>query len=263
MGEGPSAESSSYQGFWSTVGSEFPDLGGARSTRLYSDNERWLLRSFLPSRAALLKTDLWDECKNTRILRWAAEQGASAYGVDISEPTTRQARAEFPAGMLRGVVADVRRLPFGAESFDAIYSMGTIEHFSDSEKALDEMTRVLRPGGRAIVGVPNRLDPFLRPAFVSVLYHLGLYDYGFEKSYTRGALRRMVQAAGLEVVGETGILFIPGWLRMFELFCRHRLPWLAWLPDTLVRPFAWLDRVSSVQRRFGYLIVCVGEKRRA
>jgi SAM-dependent methyltransferase len=260
LSDGPSAESSSYQGFWTTVGSEFPDLAGARSTRLYSDNERWLLRTFLKPDVSLLKTDLWDECKNTRILKWAAEQGARAYGVDISEPTTRQARAEFPPGALRGVVADVRRLPFRAGSFEAIYSMGTIEHFSDSERALEEMARVLAPGGRAIVGVPNRLDPFLRPAFVAALYHLGLYDYGFEKSYTRGALRRMVEASGLRVVGETGILFIPGWLRMAELFVRHRMPALAWLPDLFVRPFLWLDAVSGWQRRFGYLIVCVGEK---
>lgn len=260
--DGPSAESSSYQGFWTSVGSEFPDLAGARSTGLYSDNERWLLRSFLPDEPSILKTDLWDECKNTRILRWAAEQGARAFGVDISEPTARQARAEFPPGALRGVVADVRRLPFRRGSFDAIYSMGTIEHFADSQLAVEEMARVLRPGGRAIIGVPNRLDPFLRPLLVALLYHIGLYDYGYEKSYSRGALRRMVQAAGLEVVGETGILFIPGWLRMAELFCRHRLPWLAWLPDLFVRPFVWLDRVSTWQRRFGYLIVCVGEKRR-
>lgn len=256
----PSAERGSYRSFWDGVGTDFPDLRGALSTRLYRDNEEWLLRSFLPSQARLLKTDLWDECKNTRILQWAASEGALAFAVDIAEPMVRQARSEFPPGALRGAVADVRRMPFGAGSFDAVYSMGTIEHFPDSERALAEIARVLRPGGVAIVGVPNRLDPFLRPVVVELLFRMGLYGYGYERSFSRGTLRKMVVRAGLEPQADTGILFLPGWLRMFELLCRHRLPSLARLAQAMVLPFAWLDRHTTALRRFGYLIVCVARK---
>ena len=39
----------------------------------------------------VLKTDLWDEAKNTRILRWAAEAGIRAFGVDISPGIVRRA----------------------------------------------------------------------------------------------------------------------------------------------------------------------------
>ena len=46
----------------------------------------------------VLKTDLWDEAKNTRILAWASRQGARAYGIDISEPTVIQARSAFDRG---------------------------------------------------------------------------------------------------------------------------------------------------------------------
>ena len=91
----------------------------------------------------------------------------------------RHLRADRPAGpgrlpgsSLRAAVADVRRLPFRDGSFDAVYSMGTIEHFRDPETALREMHRVLRPGGRAVVGVPNRWDPFLRPLLAAVLQAL-------------------------------------------------------------------------------------------
>ena len=118
----------SYRSFWNSVGADFPALRDALSTKLYRDNEEWLLSRFLPANAKLVKTDLWDECKNTRILQWAHGQGASAFGVDISEPTVRQARAAFPDAGLRAPVADVRRLPFRDGSFDAVYSMGTIEH---------------------------------------------------------------------------------------------------------------------------------------
>ena len=57
-----------------------------------------------------------------------------------------------------GAAADVRAIPFRDDSFDAIYSMGTIEHFDETERAVEEMVRVLKPGGCAIVGVPNRHD---------------------------------------------------------------------------------------------------------
>ena len=56
-----------------------------------------------------------------------------------------------------------------------------------------------------VIGVPNRWDPFLRPLLVVLLYRLGLYGYGFEKSYSRRTFRRMLTRAGFEVTAETGI----------------------------------------------------------
>ncbi len=251
-----------YRRFWHDVGDQFPILTGAASTSFYRANEQRLLLDALPALAdlRLLKTDLWDEAKNTRILQWASERGARTFGVDISEPIVRQARAAFGAGRLRPAVADVRRLPFADASFDAIYSMGTVEHFDETEASVAELARILKPGGRLILGVPNRHDPFLRPLFVSALAAFGLYGYGFEKSYSRRALRRMVEAAGLRVRLETGILFIPGWLRMADLWCHTRARRLAPITATLVAPFAWIDRHVAWVRRHGYLIAAVGEK---
>jgi SAM-dependent methyltransferase len=255
---------SAYRAFWAGVGEHFPDLDGAVSTQFYADNERRLFAEHFPPLAglSLLKTDLWDEAKNTRILAWASRQGARTCGIDISPPTVRQARGAFAPRPddpqpLRGVVADVRDIPFRDASFDAIYSMGTIEHFDDTERAVREMARVLRPGGRAIVGVPNRHDPFLRPLFVTALQAVGLYGYGYEKSYSRRGLRRMLERAGLEVVAETGILFIPGRLRMLDLACHAWCRPLAAVTGALVRPFVLLDRHVPAVRRHGYLLATV------
>jgi len=253
-----------YRSFWADVGDRFPDLGGAMSTRLYADDEQRLFAEHFPALAGLriLKTDLWDEAKNTRILAWASERGARTFGIDISKPTVRQAGAAFvprpgERQPLRGVVADVRELPFRSASFDAIYSMGTIEHFDGTERAVDEMARVLRPGGRAIVGVPNRHDPFLRPLFVTILQALGLYGYGYERSYSRRALRRMLEGAGLVVVAESGLLFIPGWLRMLDLACHAWCRPLAAVTGALVRPFMLLARHVPGVRKHGYLLATV------
>ena len=251
-----------YRGFWADVGATFPDLAGARSTAQYRNDEQWLLRTQLPRLEGLriLKTDLWDEAKNTHILRWAAAEGARAIGVDISPAITAAARRGFAADgqRLLGVQGDVRALPFRSGSVDAVYSMGTVEHFDDTDGAVREIFRVLRPGGRAIIGVPNRRDPFLRPLLVVLLYRMGLYGYGFEKSYSRRALRALLERAGFDVRAETGILFIPGWLRMLDLACHAWLRPLAGLTGAFCAPFDRLSRRYPRLRRHGYLIAAVG-----
>jgi SAM-dependent methyltransferase len=253
-----------YRDFWTGVGDRFPDLAGAVSTRYYAENEQRLFNELLPPLEGLkiLKTDLWDEAKNTRILAWAAARGARTYGVDISEPTVIQAHAAFNGYPLHGAVGDVRDLPFADESFDAIYSMGTIEHFAETERAVAEMARVLKPGGRAIIGVPNRHDPFLRPALAAVMQACGLYAYGLEKSYSRRGLRAMIERAGLTVGTETAILFIPGWLRMLDLACHSWCRPLARITGACVQPFILLDRHVPAVRRHGYLLATVAMKPR-
>ncbi len=173
------------------MGDQFPDLGQARSTADYRLDEQRLFRDHLAplEGTRIFKTDLWDEVKNTRILRWAADQGSRCYG-----STSRYRSCARPTRVsrdrdLRAPIADIRQLPFRDGSFDAIYSMGTVEHFDETEQAIGEIFRVLRPGGRAVIGVPNRWDPFLRPLMVAIMYRVGLYGYGFEKSYSRRGLR--------------------------------------------------------------------------
>jgi exosortase/archaeosortase family protein len=253
-----------YQRFWSDVGSNFPDLRGAASTAFYREDEQRLFRDHLGPLEGqrIFKTDLWDEVKNTRILRWAASEGAHTFGIDISPPIAEQAARGFAGRslVLAGAVSDVRAIPFRDGSFDAIYSMGTVEHFDETDLALEEIFRVLRPGGRAVIGVPNRHDPFLRPLFVGALYRLGLYGYGFEKSYSRRQFRAMLTAAGFEVVAETGILFIPGWLRMAELALHSWARPLTFLTWPFVKLFQTLSRRFPGLRRHGYLLATAVRK---
>ena len=70
----------------------------------------------------------------------------------------------------------------------------------------------------------------------------------------------LLAAAGFRVQAHSGILFIPGWLRMADLLCHTRWQKLAGLTGALVRPFAWLYRHVPAVRRHGYLLVCVVTK---
>lgn len=248
--------------FWDDVGAHFPSLKGAPSTAYYFECERWLFETFAPKLRdrVVAKTDLWDEAKNTEILRWVAEQGASPAGIDVSLPTVRAARGVLASHRPALAGGDVRAMPFRTGSVDVVYSMGTIEHFPEYAQAVGEIFRVLKPGGLAIVGVPNKLDPFLRPLMVHVLNACGLYGYGMEKSFTPGALQRLLESAGFRVTARTGILFMPGWLRMLELWLYTRGSPLTGVTTPLVRLFAWLYRRVPAVRRHGYLTVCVAER---
>ena len=53
-------------------------------------------------------------------------------------------------------VADAERLPFADNSFDIAYSWGVLHHSPDTARAVSEVRRVLRPGGRALVMIYHR-----------------------------------------------------------------------------------------------------------
>jgi hypothetical protein len=89
---------------------------------------------------------------------------------------------------------------------------------------------------------------------------LGLYAYGYEKSYSRRALRDMLQRAGLSVSAETAILFIPGSLRILDLACHSWCRPVSVLTGAMVAPFVWLDHHIPWVRRHGYLLATVAVK---
>jgi len=253
-----------YKSFWDSIGCRFPELFKAPSTGYYRECEERLFETHFPGLAGkkLLKTDLWDEAKNTRILKYAADRGAEVFGIDISAEMIRQAGSAFEndSARRRFIVSDVRAIAFAEGSFDHIYSMGTIEHFKEHALAARECFRVLRKGGTAIMGVPNARDPFFRPLMVVILQRLGLYAYGYERSFSMRALKRMLEHEGFEVLAETGILFMPGWLRMADLWLYVRKPKLASLSAPAVSVFAFLQRKFPRLGRHGYLIACVVRK---
>lgn len=79
------------------------------------------------------------------------EAGHHFFAVDLSMQHARRCRSTG-AHVVR---ATVRRLPFRRASFDSIWTMSTLMHVPDSAivSALAEVSRVLKPGGAAAIGV--------------------------------------------------------------------------------------------------------------
>lgn len=111
---------------------------------------------------------------------------------------------DLDAGALAGQdrethVADMRALPFGDASFDALLSIQSIEHVPDADRALAEFARVLKPGGVAILVTPNRLT-FAKPDEIIDPYHYVEYD----RHQLHAACAPHFPGGSVEVVGLFG-----------------------------------------------------------
>jgi ubiquinone/menaquinone biosynthesis C-methylase UbiE len=82
-----------------------------------------------------------------------ALNGGDYTGVDLTEAALDATRRHFEVLGLSGIFRkeDAERLSFPDSTFDLVYSHGVLHHTPDTQKAVSEVHRVLKPGGQAIV----------------------------------------------------------------------------------------------------------------
>lgn len=97
-------------------------------------------------------------CGNGYVLSKYAQEGAEVFGVDMTETGIDLCRNRFKLLKLKGhfYQQNAEELPFEDESFDCVCSMGVLHHMLNPEKAVAEIHRVLKKGGRLIVMVYHR-----------------------------------------------------------------------------------------------------------
>jgi len=116
-----------------------------------------------------------------------AQAGADYTGVDLTEAAIDLARKNFEQRGLQGEfkVADAESLDFADNSFDLVYSHGVLHHTPDTARAVQEIHRVLKPEGRAIV----------------MLYHRDSYNYRVGIRILRRAGTRLLKSeSGIKLV---------------------------------------------------------------
>jgi SAM-dependent methyltransferase len=87
-------------------------------------------------------------------LQMLAAVGAWPLGVDYDVDALGEIHTRQPFARL--LHADAMRLPLRTASIDEIVSFETLEHVPSAAAMLDELRRVLRPGGRLVLSTPNR-----------------------------------------------------------------------------------------------------------
>ncbi len=144
---------------------------------------------------------------------WAAQarrRGAWAVALDIAGAKLRYGRRlTAPPVLIRG---DAVELPFADASFDRVMSICAIEHFDDGARALDEIARVLAPGGELVMSA----DALTLAERWPRLYQAHRERYHVKRTYSRDELTTLLAERGLTVT-EHQYQFRTAWAQRMYL----------------------------------------------
>lgn len=112
-----------------------------------------------------------------------AKAGAVCTGIDYTPNHFELAKLNFE---LRGLSADLylgdaANLPFDDNSFDKVYSFGVLHHTPDIEKCINEVHRVLKPGGVFVMSLyhKNSLFHYYKKVFIDGILKLKFLTLGY------------------------------------------------------------------------------------
>jgi len=161
----PQSEKESVQQFWDSAPCGTRDVTIDPGTVQYYEaiaENRYKLEYFIPDYACF---DGWQD-KNvlevgcgagSDLLRFA-QGGANVTGIDLSPHSAGLALSRLRLYNCSGTIgnADAENLPFKNDTFDLVYSWGVLHHTPDTERALNEILRVLKPGGKICIMLYHR-----------------------------------------------------------------------------------------------------------
>jgi len=163
------------------------------------------------------------------------------FGVDRSPTMVLQLLQLSRDGHRRGSIADAISLPFRDDEFDKVVCTGVLMHISDTDLAVRELVRVLRPNGRLVCSINNSLSPYSFPVRVWNRRKRGFV----QKFYIPSSFRRFLCKSGVEVndISGDGIFatvpfgigriqvppasLFPS-IQKLDSWAVNRLPWLAY-----------------------------------
>jgi ubiquinone/menaquinone biosynthesis C-methylase UbiE len=136
----------------------------------------------------------------------------SFVAVRVADGKLRAANESVTASFIQG---DAQDLPFAENSFDVVISCETIEHVPDAPRALREMLRVSRPGGRLFLTTPNYANFMgLYELYAWVRHPERRDDQPFDRRQWFPQIRKLVRGAGWSILRTDGTVhqfpLIPG-----------------------------------------------------
>ena len=137
-------------------------------------------------------------CGTGRLLRAAEERfpDARLEGVDAAIEMVKHAQAVLPAGSrITFQQAAAEKLPFPDAQFDLVFSTMTFHHWADQRAGINEVARVLAPGGRWM------LADFIASGVMRYVRRL----FRLRRFPERREMDPMLDGAGLRVLGRRGV----------------------------------------------------------
>jgi len=154
--------------------------------------------------------------------------GCEVYGVEYVEVAAEKARER---GCYQAVVtgdiqdpATVAGLPEG--TFDFVLFGDVLEHLMNPERALQIVKPLLKPGGRVLVCVPSIIHWSLRLRVLRGKFEYtetGPLDRTHVRFFTPRSARELMEGAGLRVVRDGGVVWLPSALYKLPKSARYGL----------------------------------------
>lgn len=147
-------------------------------------------------------------CGDGRHAFEAYRRGADVVALDLDDTALKHVQGMFEAmadageapahAVARAVRGDGMTLPFPDRTFDRVIAAEVLEHLPEDAAVLDELVRVLAPGGQMAITVPRWFPERVCWA-LSTPYHE--VEGGHVRIYRRSSLTALVRRAGLRVTG--------------------------------------------------------------
>jgi ubiquinone/menaquinone biosynthesis C-methylase UbiE len=87
-----------------------------------------------------------------------AKNAKKVYGVDINQDAVAYAKENYQSANIEYLVGNGESIPLDDHSIDIVVTFETIEHIPNYKKFIDEVKRVLKPDGLALISTPNDLE---------------------------------------------------------------------------------------------------------
>jgi 2-polyprenyl-3-methyl-5-hydroxy-6-metoxy-1,4-benzoquinol methylase len=143
-----------------------------------------------------------------------ARLGVEVTGIDADSEMLAAARASADAAGIPVTFVQGRLdgLPFPEGSFDVVVAVTVLCFVRDADVALAEMARVLRPGGRLVIGELGRWSSWA--VIRAIRGRLGHHVWSAVRHRTSGELRSLLEASGISPITVRGAVYYPpiGWL---------------------------------------------------
>ncbi len=166
-------------------------------------------------------------CADGKLLLLLKTMGYEAVGIDIAQSFVERAKKKSGCPAYQGHAENMEM--FNDETFDCVISTEVIEHVESPFQALNEINRILKPKGKAIISTPNSHH------MVRIVYPLHI-------------------AKGETISRHINSFDLAQWKTLFDL-CGFKILWYKGWPDNWIFP-RWkgigkiLDKLFKRKERF-------------